>query len=340
MSRTVKDTDTGMPPAYMRLRAQLRPHLYHAILLLWVFGVFVIGVAYSSWKGASLYNMQLSDVRQLDHVAAMHIEDAVLPSMSSFADRRNWANAVLVKRAWLWNTLCVLLIALTLKRTAGGLRGDRLRHTVPLSFSSAHVLLGSKMFLRWAVATAGWGTAFTQWCFGPSIFERIIVASGAECLVNSIGVDPALCYARTRLTTHSYPELFKQLPDTLHDYRLTARWHGGHDMSGHTFILMLGILLLVEMLVPYLPYALPSFSLLRQAIPTPLYAERDIFRTGPRKERTINVVAFWASLLLVGVWTAMLFATAVYFHRPYEKVSGLYAALFVWLLMPKECVLR
>lgn len=183
----------------------------------------------------------------------------------------------------------------------------------------------------------------SQWFFGPNVTERIVVATGARCLVNAIEVDPEMCYKHTVFTGTSHPELYASLPEIVQSMGQTrglyAGWHGGHDVSGHTFILVLSLLLLSEMLIPYLPYVLPDFSFLRQSIPRALYSDRDVFHRVPYLDRVANWAVLAVSVALVGLWSSMLLVTSVYFHAPEEKLSGFLAALAVWALMPKATAL-
>jgi hypothetical protein len=70
----------------------------------------------------------------------------------------------------------------------------------------------------------------------------------------------------------------------------------GHDVSGHVFLLTLGVLFLADQL--------------RQAHHARLYAR----------------VAVGA---LVGLWVFSLWITSVYFHSPAEKISGFCAVMYL-----------
>lgn len=183
----------------------------------------------------------------------------------------------------------------------------------------------------------------TQWCFGPSIIDRIMTHTGGQCMINSVAVNPSLCYSRTSLTGVSNPGLFAQLPVAVQEMDLThplyAGWHGGHDVSGHTFILVLGMLLLNETLIPFMPYVLPSFSRFRESIPHALYASNNVFRVSSKRARIVNIAVMAVALLVLTLWSSMLFLTSIYFHYPGEKLTGFLAAAAVWLLMPKQSVL-
>lgn len=168
-----------------------------------------------------------------------------------------------------------------------------------------------------------------------------MVASGGQCVVNSLSVDPSLCYSHAALTHGAHPELFSQLPEPVQmfgkSHPLYANWHGGHDVSGHTFILVLGMLLVMETLIPYAPYALPQSSSLRDSIPRSLYAAQNVFQLPGQRKANFAVLGFCVALL--ALWSSMLLATSLYFHHAGEKLTGFLSALAVWALMPKETVL-
>ena len=320
-------------PAYKRLGLLIRPRQYHLAFLTLVVGIVVGGTLASLALGTNKHNVAMSAAKHADPEL---YEQLAQSNPRHLSDRRNWVNVYFVKKAWFWNSLCTLLIALTLKPYAGGVRGEGNRTPVPRRVQSLQDLISSKTFLRWAEATLGW-FFFAMWFFGPSLFERYLINSGAECYMHKRPVERTLCKQRAWVHAHTHPELFAGLPEHV----TTARpgWSGGHDVSGHTFILVLGMLLILENLVPYLPYVLPSFSVLRQSIPLSAYAQRDIFRTGSVLRRTVNIAAFSAASLLLMVWGTMLLITVVYHHHAYEKISGLLVALLVWAFMPKEWAL-
>ncbi|KAI3617762.1 hypothetical protein CBS9595_003671 [Malassezia furfur] len=139
--------------AYRRLRRQLRPHQYNLVFFLWIGLVMLSGTLYSIYYQTHLFNTEYSATRALDYTAAkaMHAD---VPSM--FADRRNWMNTLFVKRAWFWNTLVVLLVAVTLDPASGGVRGEKARGVVFRGPQTWREVLGLKPLVRWVEATIGW----------------------------------------------------------------------------------------------------------------------------------------------------------------------------------------
>ena len=109
-------------------------------------------------------------------------------------------------------------------------------------------------------------------------------------------------------------------------------WKGGHDISGHTFIMVLSSLLLLEDIAPYLANLASTSAIGRKLFPPAAgRAQLKALNTTPGK------VAIGATLALLALWSWMLLNTAIYFHTPQEKISGLLVAFLAWLLLPKGC---
>ncbi|WFD00254.1 hypothetical protein MYAM1_003002 [Malassezia yamatoensis] len=132
---------------------QVWPHQYHLVLFLWFGLIALAGTLYSLFYRTHVFNLQYSAIRALDYTSAKAMQSRV-PSM--FADRRNWINVYFVKRAWFWNTLDMALIALTLDRTSGGLRGDTKRDSNGQANISYSQSVGLRTFFRWLQCTIGW----------------------------------------------------------------------------------------------------------------------------------------------------------------------------------------
>lgn len=173
----------------------------------------------------------------------------------------------------------------------------------------------------------------SQWFFGASFLERVHVASGGECLVNSVNVNHELCRTRQRLTAQTHPAVYERLDPAFSEMHPTAYagWHGGIDVSGHTFVLTLSILYLTELIVPYVPNGVAS-----SLIPSALRSQRPVLQVGPWWSQLANRLVLCGILGLVILWTIMLCMTSMYFHTVLEKVVGFMCALAVWVWMPKE----
>jgi len=171
---------------------------------------------------------------------------------------------------------------------------------------------------KWLANTLVW-VVFAGWFFGPSLFSRITAYSGAECVISIppppsldtsntipsqlISVPASFCQYRTTVTPETHPALFAHPPVAAFlgsegglqpGFKAVPRLYKGHDVSGHTFLLTLSVLFLVDALV----------------------------RARRGKVEGVAFVAQSAGWLLVGLWLVMMGATAVYFHTWQEKASG------------------
>lgn len=258
---------------------------------------------------------------------------------------------------------------------SGAAAGDKRQGATqdPAGLQATVMGAASISLLRYCVATALW-LLFARWFFGPPLMERVRHYSGAVCAPvgsgaqgsivgpgaatsstsGSLGsllpsaIDARLCYTGGRtLSPKTQPELFaaagfdsSKTDGTTPGGTLRAVWRGGHDISGHTFILIISSLYLLEEVTPFLPYLLP-ISLQRHALrllPRPLWAPADPFTAagaGSPQQARVNYVVALAILGLVGVWMLSLTVTSIFFHTPQEKISGLLLALAASTVIPK-----
>lgn len=111
-----------------------------------------------------------------------------------------------------------------------------------------------------------------------------------------------------------------------------AYWKGGHDISGHSFLLTHSTLFLMTEIAPTLSVLLetltgqPSGAQTRQGRMTPtMSAARS------RIESTVGrKYAAFGTTVLIGIWWWMLLMTSLYFHTPQEKLSGFAAGVLGW----------
>jgi len=205
---------------------------------------------------------------------------------SYFARKTNIFNRVFVKQAWGWTSLAFFLIYAT----------------SPLHKRSL-ARVGT-----WVATTWLWA-AFTLWFFGPSLFDRLLHYSGADCVV---AIPPTLendapyllsvpleyCQTRSTVGIDTHPTLF---PSTLvlppETWKGRPKLYRGHDVSGHYFLLTLCIFFLVDqMAISHQPR--------------------------PASMSEIHIIALNAGFALLVIWWWMSLMTAVYFHTPIEKVTG------------------
>ncbi|KAJ6625484.1 inositol phospholipid synthesis and fat-storage-inducing TM-domain-containing protein [Mycena sp. CBHHK59/15] len=248
-----------------------------------VSGVVLFGTAYSV-----LNNTYLDTSNPL----LTHLPHPLSKS-HRWANKANFLNVYFIKRAWGWTSAAFLL--------AWG--------TGPPAARTANRLA------RWVTATAAW-LLFTAWFFGPALFERIVLASGGECMLSlpsgdALPLPTEYCHAHTAVSPATHPTLFAtssfMLPP---EWRATPRLRKGHDVSGHIFLLTLSILLLAQQLVP--SFAAPRWSV-------------------------AHLYAVWVVVALIFIWLFASYTTSVYFHSPMEKITGyiLGVACFALVQLPE-----
>ena len=208
----------------------------------------------------------------------------------------------------------------------------------------------SSRLIAYGLCTATW-LVFTTWFFGAGLGDRLIALSGGRCAITvpaEWGLEPrvvrhllppgfensgafargsstgspfllplpaSFCSSNIALTASTHPGLFAVLKDFLQPSILSRtrmprpRWHKGFDISGHAFLLTLAAMLLTRELAPSLRNLLKA-------------------RTSPSKGSLgrgglVHLAATAFATALVTLWLVMLGTTAVYFHNPSEKLSGL-----------------
>ncbi|KDN45133.1 hypothetical protein RSAG8_05048, partial [Rhizoctonia solani AG-8 WAC10335] len=96
-------------------------------------------------------------------------------------------------------------------------------------------------------------------------------------------------------------------------WRTIPKLYSGHDISGHMFLLTMSVFFLAEQISLSLPLLYPSLE------PVP--------GTVRYRASFLHEVVVKASMALLGVWFMMSWTTSVYFHTPFEKVTGFLAGL-------------
>jgi len=52
--------------------------------------------------------------------------------------------------------------------------------------------------------------------------------------------------------------------------------------------------------------------------------------------KSLSMLVIFSILGLIGIWSWMLLMTAIFFHTPFEKITGLAVGILAWWLLPKE----
>lgn len=237
-----------------------------------------------------------------DTTAAFAQDPALAPSY--FARKDNLANMLFVKRGWAW--ISVAAAAWALSRPAAARMGGA---------------GGGRLLVRWAAVTAWWFIV-TRWFFGPAIVDRGFRMSGGRCEAVEARVEDA--------------DAAVGLGDVLTAAACKAvggRWSGGHDISGHVFMLVLGSGFLMQEV---------GWSVVRwREARRGARDERSIVMrdgsvqgaeaeggpgpelSGATTEVTSDMLGvggkFVLAVVALSLW--MILMTAIYFHTWFEKVS-------------------
>lgn len=226
---------------------------------------------------------------------------------SYFAKKSNLLNQLFVKQGWAWITASFFLFLFT--------------HPA-LGPANTIVLTPRRLRagIRWMVVTLLWFLV-TQWCFGPAMIDRSFMLTGGRCELVQTADDGRV---EIPVMTH------------LACKAVGGRWQGGHDISGHVFLLVLGSMFLLQEVV----------HVLRRS--ANVKEERTItMRDGAVKsaemeaEQSVNVpwtLSVKIALGVAGMSVFMLAMTAIYFHTWVEKLSGLviaFVGIFLVYFLPR-----
>lgn len=198
-------------------------------------------------------------------------------SSSYFAHSHNVFNLVFVKNGWLWTSI---VFWVHIYRLHADMKTKR------------------QAAVRWVIATTVW-ILVTQWAFGAPLTDRTMLWTGGVCELAKKGLESDVDLGETT-------EKLVILTNTA-CRRAHGHWEGGHDLSGHVFILTHSSLFIWYEILPIL------------------------LQQGPLLEHR----ATKAALVLIGGWWWMLLMTAAYFHTWKEKLTGLLTGLLGWYLVYK-----
>ncbi|THW57902.1 hypothetical protein D6D19_10476 [Aureobasidium pullulans] len=230
---------------------------------------------------------------------------------SYFALKSNVFNVYFVKIGWFWITGAFFLFCFTHSSL-----GPRFKPTLTARRARA--------LIRYTAVTAVW-CAVTQWFFGPPIIDRGFRLTGGQCAI--IYNDDPINNAKQN-----------QMSDTREIFTHAAckiaggSWRGGHDISGHVFILILGSAMLW---LEILPDVLRNGGLREDrrirmhdgAVKTAAVETHD-------EKGNVHVpselgLGVRVALCIAGLSWWMLLMTAAYFHTWLEKFTGFLVAFGV-----------
>ncbi|GAA5983775.1 hypothetical protein JCM10908_005921 [Rhodotorula pacifica] len=276
-----------------------------------------------------------------------------VPSLPYFADKRNAINQLFVKRSWAWVTGLFLAFAsavvlLPAPRTASTLSAQSTSSSSPASNTRRAAASANRygaaadsrsatsnpltphliaLTRRYLLASLYWFYLTQATWFGlrlgPSITHRILRSSGAVCVPSAIAHDPLAPHAAAGGLHHDGAGGKSMHLDGPNDARAGMvctgakgeYWRGGHDVSGHSFMMVHCSLFLFELVLPLLPTLFPA-----------LFVGPKI-RTHP----AVKAIAYAAVGMIALSWW-MLLMTNLFFHSPTEKLSGFGFGLMGWYL--------
>lgn len=222
-----------------------------------------------------------------------------------FARKNNIFNLYFVKIGWLWLTAAFAILVVS----------QRVYRSPPSAPSSVHQAKQRRILqasARYATATVAW-YLMTQWFFGAPVIDRGFLVTGGRCekiasaagdITSSTRVEMAVSAAACRTAG--------------------GTWTGGHDVSGHVFMLVLATaVLVVEVL------GVVGVDNLWGAVACGGGADDSKKKDGEGEDvgeagdAGLNSVQVWSVRFVLGVaglgWW-MLFMTAIWFHTWLEKV--------------------
>ncbi|KAF3393931.1 FIT family protein scs3 [Penicillium rolfsii] len=227
-----------------------------------------------------------------------------------FARKNNIFNLYFVKIGWLWTT--VAFISLLLFQPA-----YRASSSLSQAQQQTRVRRALQAFLRYAIATTVW-YLMTQWFFGPAIIDRSFIITGGKC-------EEVMERAGNMESSGSPSVQVETLFSAAACKAAGGAWRGGHDLSGHVFMLVLTTALLAHEAVGARAFSAFSASTRSDGDSARERKASDPVVSGPMDLETGSGLARKWSLRLVwgvvGLGWWMLFMTAIWFHTWLEKVS-------------------
>lgn len=291
LAQTTTNTTTATSyPKVPTKGSPFLPTMMESLLLALYPTTLLIGSLYATFDPAT---------RASPYVMAQQSHDPAF-APSYFAKKSNLFNQIFVKRGWFWISLSYFFFVLTHSAVSGS----------PMVATKKRI----QGALRWGVATTWW-VLVTQWCFGPPIIDRGFTMTGGACeFVEMVKKDKGLTTPGQRFVSG--------MACKAHG----GKWYGGHDISGHVFLLVLGSFFLFEEVL----FAISKASrakeervvLMGNGEMKPADAALPVI---DRVDLDAELESPWDAgvkvALCVGalsIW--MLLMTAAYFHTWFEKV--------------------
>jgi hypothetical protein len=172
----------------------------------------------------------------------------------------------------------------------------------------------------------------TQWFFGPAIIDRSFVVTGGKC-------EEVMERAGKMDLGESPSAQVETLFSAAACKAAGGAWRGGHDISGHVFMLVLATALLAHEALGAVAFSALSASTRADGDSVRERKSSDpVISPTPNPEGDSGLARKWSLRLVwgvVGLGWWMLFMTAIWFHTWLEKVScfsRLISKLAIWPL--------
>lgn len=267
----------------------------------------------------SLFSVLNSTTRNTPYSATLQSHPpSIAPSY--FARKSNIFNVYFVKVGWIWTTFAFALFIISHSSLGPALKPALTPRRL-------------RALLRYLIVTSVW-CAVTQWFFGPPLIDRGFRFTGGQC---------EIIYSDTVAANAKQAQMSDARELLTHAACKVAggTWAGGHDISGHVFILILGSAMLW---LEILPAVLTAGGLREE--------RRVRMADGAVKSAAVETSGALGNMpvpkdLGAGVKVAlgvaglswwMLLMTAAYFHTWFEKFTGLmvaFAALYAVYFVPR-----
>jgi Inositol phospholipid synthesis and fat-storage-inducing TM len=201
---------------------------------------------------------------------------------------------------WLWTSLVFFIFLAThpLVRSKSAIEGN---------WGTQH----AKALTRFGLVTLWW-ILVTQWFFGPPIMDRGFTLTGGACAIadndNFTVSEKAEALGITNAQTIAASATCRVVG---------GHWEGGHDLSGHVFLLVLGSAFLTLELLPVLWGGRAKKQ--NEGVDDGSLTDLVDGVTDSTREIRWSIGAKAVTGLVV-LWWWMLFMTSIFFHTWFEKV--------------------
>ncbi|KAL1296998.1 hypothetical protein AAFC00_004594 [Neodothiora populina] len=257
----------------------------------------------------SLFSVFNSSARNAPYSATLQSHPPNL-APSYFAKKSNIFNVFFVKVGWFWMTTA--FCAFIFSHSSLGPR-----------FSFTLTPRRLRAILRYLLVTSVW-CAVTQWFFGAPLIDRGFRFTGGQCEIIYSDTPGA---NRKQAAMSDTREIFTHAACKT----IGGTWKGGHDISGHVFILILGSAMLWLEILPAVLRASGlredrRIRMLDGAVKSAAVETRDSIGNMPVPDSQDLGLGVKIAVGVAAMSWWMLLMTAAFFHTWFEKFTGLLVA--------------